>query len=46
MTLVCDLETSTVEYIGEGRSEDSLAGYFEALTEKQREEIEAISLDM
>ena len=46
MTLVYDLEASTVEYIGEGRSEDSLAGYFETLTEKQREEIEAISLDM
>ncbi|RLQ20139.1 ISL3 family transposase [Seongchinamella sediminis] len=46
MTLVCDLEASTVEYIGEGRSEESLAGYFEALTEEQREAIEAISLDM
>jgi len=46
MTLVCDLEASTVEYIGEGRSEDSLAGYFEALTEEQGEAIEAISLDM
>lgn len=46
MTLVCDLEASTVEYIGEGRSEESLAGYFEALTEEQRDAIEAISLDM
>lgn len=46
MTLVCDLEASTVEYIGEGRSEESLAGYFKAITEEQREAIEAISLDM
>lgn len=46
MTLVCNLEASTVEYISEGRSEDSLAGYFEALSEEQREGIEAISLDM
>lgn len=46
MTLVCDLDASTVEYIGEGRHEASLAAYFESLTETQREAIEAISLDM
>ena len=46
MTLVCDLTSSTVDYIGEGRSEASLAEYFEALTAPQREAIEAISLDM
>lgn len=46
MTLVCDLTASTVDYIGEGRAEASLAGYFEALTTSQRAAIEAISLDM
>lgn len=46
MTLVCDLNSSTIEYIGEGRSQASLDGYFETLTEAQREAIEAISLDM
>jgi len=46
MTLVCDLEAATVEYIGEERTEDSLAAYFAAFTEEQRAGIEAISLDM
>ncbi len=46
MTLVCDLEEATVEFIGEGRKETSLAAYFEAFPEERREKIEAISLDM
>lgn len=46
MTLVCDLEAATVEYIGEERTEASLTAYFAAFTEKQRAAIEAISLDM
>ena len=46
MTLVCDLEAATVEYIGEERREASLAAYFEAFPESSREKIEAISLDM
>lgn len=46
MTLVCDLEEATVEYIGEDRKETSLATYFEAFPEEEREKIEAISLDM
>jgi transposase len=46
MTLVCDLEAATVEYIGEERTEDSLKAYFTAFTEEQRAGIEAISLDM
>ncbi|MGE5622774.1 MAG: ISL3 family transposase [Bacillota bacterium] len=46
MTLVCDLESSTVAYIGEERTEDSLKAYFLAFTEEQRAGIEAISLDM
>lgn len=46
MTLVCDLQASTVEYIGDERTEQSLAAYFKAFTPEQREGIEAISLDM
>jgi transposase len=46
MTLVCDLEEATVEYIGEERKEASLAAYFEAFARQCREAIEAISLDM
>lgn len=46
MTLVCDLEAATVEYIGEERTEASLTAYFTAFTEEQRAGIEAISLDM
>ena len=46
MTLVCDLEAATVEYIGEERREASLAAYFEAFPEQSRQQIEAISLDM
>ena len=46
MTLVCDLEAATVEYIGEERTDASLTAYFTAFTKEQRAEIEAISLDM
>jgi transposase len=46
MTLVCNLEASTVEYIGEERTEASLTAYFTAFTQEQRAGIEAISLDM
>jgi len=46
MTLVCDLEEATVEYIGEERKEASLAAYFDVFAKERREQIEAISLDM
>lgn len=46
MTLVCDLNEATIEYIGEDRKEASLAAYFEAFPKESREKIEAISLDM
>jgi len=46
MTLVCDLQAATVEYIGEERREASLAAYFEAFPQTSREQVEAISLDM
>lgn len=46
MTLVCDLQEASVEYIGEGRKEESLTAYFDAFNHEQRAQIEAISLDM
>jgi len=46
MTVVCDLEAATVEYIGEERREASLAAYFQAFPEESATQIEAISLDM
>jgi transposase len=46
MTLVCDLQAGSVEYIGEDRRQDSLSTYFAAFTPQQREALQAISLDM
>ena len=46
MTLVCDLEEATVEYIGEDRKEASLSAYFDAFSSACRESVEAISPDM
>lgn len=46
MTLVCDLQEASVEYIGEDRKEESLTAYFDAFDQEQRAQIEAISLDM
>jgi len=46
MTLVCDLEAATVEYVGDGRTEASLTNYFAVFSPEERAGIEAISLDM
>ena len=46
MTIVCDLDEATVEYIGDERKEESLAAYFNALGPERCAGIEAISLDM
>lgn len=46
MTLVYDLEEATVEYIGDGRNQESLDGYFRGLTPAQLAGIEAIAIDM
>ena len=46
MTVVCDLEQATVEYVGEERNEEGLAAYFKAFPLEQRQAIEAICLDM
>jgi transposase len=46
MTLVTNLETGTVEYVGHERTTESLNAYFVKLTTEQRAAIEAIAMDM
>ena len=46
LTLVCDLESATVEYIADERKQASLDGYFEALSEAERAQIKAVAMDM
>jgi transposase len=46
MTVVCDLNRSTVEHVAEDRKIESLGSYFESLTDKQRRKIQAVSMDM
>jgi transposase len=45
-TLVNDLERSRVLYVGEDRTQASLDGFWETLTEAQRDSIVAIAMDM
>jgi transposase len=46
ITVVCDLEHSTVEYIGEDRRWESLDAYYTGLTDQQLPAIEAVAMDM
>lgn len=46
MTLVYNLENSTVEWIGEERKKETLDRFFQSLTVEQRAAIEAVGLDM
>lgn len=46
VTLVCDIDRGTVEYVADDRKQESLDGYFASLTEKQRRGIEAVAMDM
>jgi len=46
LTVVCDLQRSTVEHVAEDRTTESLAAYYAALTPTQREGIEAVAMDM
>jgi transposase len=46
ITLVCDLEAATVQYIADDRKQASLDGYFEPLTEPERAQIKAVAMDM
>jgi len=46
MTLVYDLERSTVEWIGEERKRETLDRYFGTLSEEQRRGIQAVGMDL
>jgi len=46
VTLVCDLDRATVEYIGDDRKKTSLDAYYQALSAKQLAGIEAVAMDM
>lgn len=45
-TIVCDLEKSTVEYVGEDRRQESLEAYFQLFTKEELETIESVCMDM
>ena len=45
-TAVEDLENKTVPYLAEGRSKESLAGFYRALGEDKCKRIEAVAMDM
>ena len=46
MTIVCDVDKGTVEYIAEDRTKESLAGFFQGLSDHQRKSVEAVAIDM
>lgn len=45
-TVVCDLERSTVEFVAEDRKTESLAAYYERLTDEQKAALQAVAMDM
>src|SRR2546428_3042350 len=46
MTVVCDLERSTVEHVAEDRKIESLESYWRSLSPQQLAGIEAVAMDM
>jgi transposase len=46
LTTVLDLETGRIVWAGKGRTEATLASFFEELTPEQRRSIEAVATDM
>jgi len=46
VTLVCDLDAATIEYVAEARRMESLDGYFLGFSAEQLEGIRAIAMDM
>ena len=46
VTVVCDLEEATVQHVAEDRTTQSLAEYYAALSQEQREGIAAVAMDM
>ena len=46
VTVVCDPEQATVLFVSDGRSADSLSGFFDGLTAADRAGIDAVAMDM
>lgn len=46
VTMVCDLDRSTVEYLAENREKTSLDAYYASLSAEQLAGIEAVAMDM
>jgi transposase len=46
ITLVCDVERATVEFIGDNRTIESLDAYYDGLTPEQLNGIKAVAMDM
>jgi transposase len=46
VTMVCDLDTQNILYVGDDRRADTLVPYFEGLTPEERAGITAIAMDM
>ena len=46
VTMVCDLDRSTVEYLAENREKTSLDAYYAALSPEQLAGIQAVAMDM
>lgn len=46
VTLVCDLQRATVEYIADDRKKTSLDAFYQSLTKKQLASIRAMAMDM
>jgi transposase len=46
MTIVCDVEKATVEYVADDRKKESLGGFLEGLSLEHRGAIEAVAIDM
>jgi len=46
LTVVMDLETGRVIWVGQGRKEEDIDKFFATLTKKQRNNIKAVSIDM
>lgn len=45
-TVVCDLEEGVVEFVGDGRRQESLAEYFLPFAEAERAQVASVCLDM
>ncbi len=46
MTVVCDLDESTVEHVAQDRTTESLEGFWKSLTPEQRAGVECVTMDM